>query len=92
MIKILLYHKKEVLHFFSSARIKGNLEEKIFPQQTGKFLEMGIPEHFTCLLQNLYEVTVRNGHGAADWFQIEKGVYQVAYCHPIYLTYIQSTS
>ena len=37
---------------------------------------MGIPEHFTCLLQNLYEATVRNGHGAADWFQIEKGIYQ----------------
>ena len=39
--------------------------------------EMGIPEHLTCLLRNLYEgqeVTVRTGHGTADWFQIGKGV------------------
>ena len=45
----------------------------------GKFLEMGIPEHLTCLLRNLYagqETTVRNGHGTTDWFQIGKGVYQ----------------
>ena len=40
---------------------------------------MGIPDHLTCLLRNLYtgqEATVRNGHGTADWFQIGKGVYQ----------------
>ena len=40
---------------------------------------MGIPEHLTCLLRNLYagqEVTVRNGHGTTDWFQIRKGVCQ----------------
>ena len=39
--------------------------------------EVGIPEHFTYLLRNLYagqEVTARNGHGTTDWFQIEKGV------------------
>ena len=39
--------------------------------------EMGIPDHLTCLLRNLYagqEATVRNGHGTADWFQIGKGV------------------
>ena len=45
----------------------------------GKFLEMGIPEHLTCLLRNLYagqEATVRSGHGTTDWFQIRKGVYQ----------------
>ena len=39
--------------------------------------EMGIPDHFTCLLRNLYagqEATVRTTHGATDWFQIEKGV------------------
>ena len=48
--------------------------------------EMGIPDH----LRNLYagqEATVRIGHGT-DWFQIGKGVY----CHPAYLTYMQSTS
>ena len=41
--------------------------------------EMGIPDHLTCLLRNLYtgqEATVRTGHGKADWFQIGKGVYQ----------------
>ena len=40
---------------------------------------MGIPDHFTCLLQNLYagqEATVRTGYGTTDWFQIGKGVYQ----------------
>ena len=41
--------------------------------------EMEIPDHLTCLLRNLYagqEATVRTGHGAEDWFQIGKGVYQ----------------
>ena len=41
--------------------------------------EMGIPDHLTCLLKNLYagqEATVRNGHGTTDWFQIGKGVHQ----------------
>ena len=39
--------------------------------------EMGIPDHLTCLLRNLYagqEATVRTGHGTLDWFQIRKGV------------------
>ena len=41
--------------------------------------EMGIPDHLTCLLRNLYagqEATVRTGHGTRDWFQIGKGVHQ----------------
>ena len=41
--------------------------------------EMGIPDHPTCLLRNLYagqEATVRSGHGTTDWFQIGKGVCQ----------------
>ena len=45
----------------------------------GKFLEMGISDHFTCLLRNLYvdqEATVRTGHETMDWFQIGKGVHQ----------------
>ena len=40
---------------------------------------MGIPDHLTCLLRNLYEgqeATVRTGHGTVDWFQIGKGVCQ----------------
>ena len=39
--------------------------------------EMGIPDHLTCLLRNMYagqEATVRTGHGTTDWFQIGKGV------------------
>ena len=46
---------------------------------SGKFLEMGIPGHLTCLLRNLYadqEATVRTVHGTTDWFQIAKGLYQ----------------
>ena len=59
--------------------------------------EMGIPDHLTCLLRNLYsgqEATVRAGHGKTDWFQIGKGVYtaKAVYCHPAYLTYMQSIS
>ena len=57
--------------------------------------EMGIPDHLTCLLRNLYagkEATVRIGHGTTDWFHIGKGVHQAVYCHPAYLTYMQSTS
>ena len=41
--------------------------------------DMGIPDHLTCLLRNLYagqEATVRTGHGTIDWFQIRKGVHQ----------------
>ena len=41
--------------------------------------EMGVPDHLTCLLRNLYagqEATVRTGHGTTDWFQIGKGVRQ----------------
>ena len=44
--------------------------------------EMGIPDHLTCLLRNMYagqEATARIGHGIIDWFQIGKGVRQVLY-------------
>ena len=57
--------------------------------------EMGISDHLTCLLKNLYagqEATVRTGHGTTDWFQIGKGVFKAVYCHPTYLTSMQSTS
>ena len=47
--------------------------------------EMGIPDHLTCLLRNLYagqEARVRTGHGTTDWFQIGKGVHQgTVYCY-----------
>ena len=63
--------------------------------QTGKFFEMGIPDHLTCLLKNLYagqEATVRTGHGTINWFQIGKGVHQGYILSPclfnIYAEYI----
>ena len=46
---------------------------------------MGIPEHLSCLLRNLYageEATVRTGHGISDWFQIGKGVHQACILSP----------
>ena len=57
--------------------------------------EMGIPDHLTCFLRNLYasqEATVRTEHGTTDWFQIGKEYVKAVYCHPAYLTYIQNTS
>ena len=57
--------------------------------------ETGIPDHLTCLLRNLYadqETTARTGHGTTDWFQIGKEYVKAVYCHPTYLTYMQSTS
>ena len=57
--------------------------------------EMGIPDHLTCLLGNLYagqEATVRTGHGTTDWFQIGKGVHKVCILSPclfnLYAEYI----
>ena len=56
---------------------------------------MGIPDHLTCLLRNLYagqEATVRNGHGTTDWVQIGKGVCQGCILSPylfnLYAEYI----
>ena len=56
---------------------------------------MGIPDHLTCLLRNLYagqEATVRTGHGTTDWFQIGKGLHQGCILSPclfnIYAEYI----
>ena len=52
--------------------------------------EMGIPDHLTCLLRNLYagqEATVRTGHGTADWFQIGKGVCQGCILSPCFFNF-----
>ena len=52
---------------------------------------MGIPDHLTCLLRNLYagqEATIRTGHGTKDWFQIGKGVRQGCILSPLYAEYI----
>ena len=61
--------------------------------------EMGIPDHLTCLLRNLYagqEATVRTGHGTTNWFQIGKGVCQGCILLPclfnLYAEYIMQNS
>ena len=59
------------------------------------FKEMGILDHLTCLLRNLYvgqEATVRTGNGTIDRFKLGKEYIKTVYCHPDYLTYMQSTS
>ena len=56
--------------------------------------EMGIPDHLTCLLRNLYagqEATVRTRHGTTDWFQTGKGVPQGCILLSCFLTYMQIT-
>ena len=57
--------------------------------------EMGIPDHLTCLLRNLYagqEATVRTGHGTTDWFQIGKGVRQGCILSPCFFDlYVEYT-
>ena len=57
--------------------------------------EMGIPDHLTCLLRNLYacqEATVRTGHGTTDWFQIGRGVFQGCILSPCLFKFYESTS
>ena len=58
---------------------------------------MGIPDHLTCLLRNLYadqEATVRTGHGPTNWFQIGKGIHQGCISSPclfnLYAEYIEN--
>ena len=61
----------------------------------GKFLEMRIPDHLTCLLRNLYtgqEVTVRTGHGIMDWLKLGQEYAKAVHCHSAYLTYMKITS
>uniref|UniRef100_A0AC11E5C3 Uncharacterized protein n=2 Tax=Ovis aries TaxID=9940 RepID=A0AC11E5C3_SHEEP len=75
VVKIFLYNSVYSCHLFliSSASVRVRV-------QVWKILkEMGIPDHQTCLLKNLYagqEATVRTGHGTTDWFQIGKGVHE----------------
>ena len=68
----------------------------MYHNKLGKILkEMGIPDHLTCLLRNLYagqEETVRTGPGTTDWFQIGKGICQGCILSPclfnLYAEYI----
>ena len=57
--------------------------------------EMGVPDHLTCPLRNLYagqEATVRTGHGTIDFFPIGNEYIKAVYCHPAYLTSMESIS
>ena len=57
--------------------------------------EMGLPDHLTYLLRNLYagqEATVRTRHGTTDWYRLGKEYIKAVYCHPAYSTYMQNTS
>ena len=56
--------------------------------------EMEIPDHLICLLRNLYagqEATVRTGHGKQTGSKLRKEFVKALYCHPAYLTFMQST-
>ena len=70
------FHKNTYFCFIDYAKAFDCVDHK----KLWKILkEMGIPDHLTSLLRNLYasqEATVRTGHGTTDWFQIEKGVRQ----------------
>ena len=57
--------------------------------------EMGILDHLSCLLRNLHagqEATIRTGHGKQTGSKLGKECIKAVYCHPAYLTYMQSTS
>ena len=57
--------------------------------------EMGVPDHLTCLLRNLYagqEAAVRTGHGTITGSKSGKEYIKSIYCHPAYLTCMKSTS
>ena len=72
-----LPHCRQILYCLNYQGSPGG-EDCVDHSKLWKILqEMGIPDHLTCLLRNLYpgqEATVRTGHGTTDWFQIEKGV------------------
>ena len=54
-----------------------------------------VSDHLISLLRNLYagqQATVRTTHGTMDWFKLGKEYVKAVYCHPAYLTYMQSTS
>ena len=69
---------RKIIYFFLTDYAKGF--DCVDHNKRWKILqEMGIPDHLTCLLRNLYagqEATVRIGHGTTDWFQIGKGEHQ----------------
>ena len=97
-IKLTLYHRKR-----NGIKKKSTYASLTMPKclmvciiETWIILnEMGIPDHITCLLRNLYagqEATVRTSHGTTDWFETRKGVSQGCLLSQPSLIYMQSTS
>ena len=86
------FHKNILFCFIDYAKAFDSVDHN----KLWKILQdMGIPDHLTCLLRNLYagqEATVRTGHGTTDWFQIAKGVRQGCILSPclfnLYAEYI----
>ncbi|KAB0371496.1 hypothetical protein FD755_016434 [Muntiacus reevesi] len=73
--------KQQIIHKGIPIRITADLSIETLQARRDwqDILKMGIPDHLTCLLRNLYagqEATVKTGHGTTDWFQIGKGVCQ----------------
>ena len=70
------FHKNIYFCFIHYAKAS----DCVYHNKLWKFVkEMGMTDHLTCLLRNLYadqEITDRTGHGKTDWFQIRKGVHQ----------------
>jgi len=74
-IYLLLIHVDVWFYFIDHAKAFDCVDHN----KLWKIQEMGIPDHLTCLLRNLYlgqEATIRTGHGMTDWFQTGKGVCQ----------------
>ena len=85
----------DISAIFSHRLVKDKSTKLISLHGLNKHTEMGIPDHLTYLLRNLYagqEATVRTGHGTTDWFQIGKGVHQGCIVSPclfnLYAEYI----
>ena len=87
---------KSLTVFNSNSVVSNSLQS--YGLQYVRLQEMGVPDHPTWLLKNLYagqEATVRTLYGTTDWFKIEKGVRQydrAGCCHPVCLIYMLSTS
>ena len=86
------FHKNIYFYFIDYVKAFGCVDHSTL----WKILkEIGIPDHLTCLLRNLYagqEAIIRTGHGTTDRFQVGKGEHQGCNCQSAYLTSMQSTS
>ena len=78
------FQKNIYFHFIDYAKAFENVDHN----KPWKILkEIGIPDHLTCLLRNLYagqEVTVRTGDRTTDWFTLGREYIRAVYCHPAY--------